>query len=1454
MKRILSLILAICLTAMALPPPAHAEAPPAPDLDSQVTVESTNDFGELLSGLLEEAQEEQAEETKIGYSVTDLTFSGTMATVAYETLEEANLVVGVYTEDGTQLLASGNATVTPEATTAMVTIEGEMPAYFLAKAFLLDTYDFSPLSSEYATPLYTQEMQELLASTADDYEADRVLTLSDDRTTNFAVYAEGTRRIDAAEGVNVLTGNGDGSYTVTNADENFTTLTVGDVFSYTYANGEVLIAKVAAITVDGTTVTITEDENIEMSDVFSQVKVEAEPKAEDFTYDPTGADPALTYRLSTQQFEARTFSNQNRERETAVTTYSCHFDLAEKKIEDESGASVTVSGTLDISLGMELEYYKTEGQQYLEFTLTNSNSFVFSLAGKLRGTIPLGEFNVTPVIGVFIGIAPSVILETEAAIDAKVSASVSVGFSYLEGSGFTNTSESPKFEPEIGVQGTLFIGLDLSPRIFIINKNLLSAGSSMEVGFEATGTVSSKDDSDEMRHHLCERCLDGEVNSTMRMKPYVKILFGDPFEVLLVNCKSLLCYFYYSFDNNEFGVGKCPYCAYRLTVETLNALGEPLAGVQVSVGEQTIESNDNGVAVFYLVNGTYTVSTVWPNESTNTKKITISAAAQKLQLKYRSEQEGTTQDDLKDNIFATVDDVVILEGILAEGSCGENVTWTLYTNGTMKIEGHGPMDDYDYRITTSLYSSAPWWEDYREKIQKVVIGENVTTVGNGAFLYCDNIREVEFPDSLVRIGKYAFQRFNSGKWETVDLPANLKEIDDSAFGNSDFLAITLPEGLEKMGNGVFDGSKKLREVTIRNGVKEMGVSVFRGCISLTRVVLPSGITEIPNNTFDYCPNLKEVVIPDTVTRIGSWAFYQCEELEEIVIPDGVTQIGFNAFGSCASLRNIVIPDSVASLADEYGAAVFAGCTSLESVTLSKNLETIGNDTFRYCESLKTVEIPDCVQGIGQYAFSDCLALENVKIGKGVESIGYGAFSGCENLKGVVIPASVKKMSQHVFSGDVECLWFEGNLPDVTTPQFGNNDQVTIYYPADNPTWTEDAVQGFGGTVTLLPYTLDENGNKIPVGQAQVEIYISTPETALQKSVENTSAREQKTDANIPPDTAQEVWTGEQSAQPSEESISIPATQAAIGGEYGVTEKGAKTASFTGLQPGGEYVLLALVSVDTATPLAADNLLYITQGVADESGSLQFVYIPRVVTDASYVIACGSSTKDLANAEVRVPTMYANGAVQSVRLTVVYDGKTLTEGIDYVLAGQVSATNPGDYVCVIRGIYNYTGAMNVTYTIKPSPEITSDRYKIADGFLYLPTETMAETLLTGLNGTNIRITGSDEAMLEDAAMVGTGAMLAQGDGKVELTIVLYGDLDGSGRINTSDLLQLRRALLGIIDLEGAQQKAATAVTAGEAPGTADLLQLRRVLLGIADSMQPAAWLRTIRPQPGKHPPC
>ncbi|MBR3704751.1 MAG: hypothetical protein IKM11_04635, partial [Oscillospiraceae bacterium] len=301
-QRVISAFLAVIMLVSIFPTTGYAaNAGDTTEVDTgDVSIEGTNAFGALLSAELTANQIDAAQEQseyEAGYSVTALDIVGNTATVEYNSQETAVLLVAIYSEDWMQLLASGKVVVSAEETQAVVTIEGEMPEYFQAMAYLMDTYDFSPLCTAYTTPLYTQAMQELLNSTVHDYEEDRVLNLDEDETTNFAVYAEDTIVIEERIGVNTIVSEDDenATYVIANADASITGLQIGDVFVYHYGEEEMLIVKVAEIVINGTTVTIIGDDTLEMGEVFQAVKIESESNTSDIIVDDSTADEGVTY-------------------------------------------------------------------------------------------------------------------------------------------------------------------------------------------------------------------------------------------------------------------------------------------------------------------------------------------------------------------------------------------------------------------------------------------------------------------------------------------------------------------------------------------------------------------------------------------------------------------------------------------------------------------------------------------------------------------------------------------------------------------------------------------------------------------------------------------------------------------------------------------------------------------------------------------------------------------------------------------------------------------------------------------------------------------------------------------------------------------------------------------------------------------------------------------------------
>ena len=81
--------------------------------------------------------------------------------------------------------------------------------------------------------------------------------------------------------------------------------------------------------------------------------------------------------------------------------------------------------------------------------------------------------------------------------------------------------------------------------------------------------------------------------------------------------------------------------------------------------------------------------------------------------------------------YAKANNIPFDSFILGNGSCGTDTTWTLYTNGLLKIAGSGAMNSYNDPVKT------PWFE-YRYDIKSIEIGAKITTISSFTYFDCEN--------------------------------------------------------------------------------------------------------------------------------------------------------------------------------------------------------------------------------------------------------------------------------------------------------------------------------------------------------------------------------------------------------------------------------------------------------------------------------------------------------------------------------------------------------------------------------------------------------------------------------------------------------------------------------------------------------------------------------------------
>lgn len=440
-----------------------------------------------------------------------------------------------------------------------------------------------------------------------------------------------------------------------------------------------------------------------------------------------------------------------------------------------------------------------------------------------------------------------------------------------------------------------------------------------------------------------------------------------------------------------------------------------------------------------------------------------------------------------------IDEPVLLADGSTSGTCGDNLTWTLDSNGTLTISGTGKMYDYNYPPT---YGRRPGWEKDRFSIKKIVIDDGVTSIGAYAFYGHASLASVTIPSSVTICGSYAFQECPLLKsagpigggyncefgWvneivghafegckslETVDFPKGVTSIGWCAFRYCTKLTnITIPESVISVGGSAFDYCSGLINITVPNSVT-FGSSAFTGCSglksagpigggydyefgwtaqipsyafgdcsALTSITIPVSVTSIGHGAFFGCSGLRSITIPDGITSIEGQTFQRCSGLTSIIIPNSVTSIDWYAFCGCSSLTSITIPSSVTSIGD----AAFSGCSSLTDITIPDSITSIRPETFQSCSGLTSIIVPSSVTSIGNNAFSGCSGLTSIRIPSSVTSIGDNAFSDCRGLTGITIPSSVTSIGNYVFS-DCSGLTSAGPIGGGYNYEFGWTDII-----------------------------------------------------------------------------------------------------------------------------------------------------------------------------------------------------------------------------------------------------------------------------------------------------------------------------------------------------------------------------------------------------------------------------
>ena len=372
-------------------------------------------------------------------------------------------------------------------------------------------------------------------------------------------------------------------------------------------------------------------------------------------------------------------------------------------------------------------------------------------------------------------------------------------------------------------------------------------------------------------------------------------------------------------------------------------------------------------------------------ENTDSEHELESTDVQEEFLEEDCEDTTTADKDMEsetESDFITVkEDVGDSSFEVFSGSCGENVTFVLDSDGVLTISGSGDMD-HGFRQGSSR---VPWITHVTD-IRSVVITSGVTRITDNAFYGCKNLASVEIPSSVTAIDGFAFGScdsinavyipsieawcgINFERWQSNPLYYGDKLYIDGVLMED----IKIPKGVATIRGYAFAGYDSLASVEISEGVAIVGQYAFDDCNNMTRVEFPEGMTKINQYAFRDCSSLTSVNIPSSITNIGRYAFEGCEGLNAVYISD---------LGAWCEIKfgDVTSTNSYKANPLRYAHNLYINGVLAKDIKIPDKVTSIGKEAFDGCSSLTRVEIPKSVTSIQRFAFYGCCGLTDVFYG------------------------------------------------------------------------------------------------------------------------------------------------------------------------------------------------------------------------------------------------------------------------------------------------------------------------------------------------------------------------------------------------------------------------------------------------------------------------------------------
>lgn len=295
----------------------------------------------------------------------------------------------------------------------------------------------------------------------------------------------------------------------------------------------------------------------------------------------------------------------------------------------------------------------------------------------------------------------------------------------------------------------------------------------------------------------------------------------------------------------------------------------------------------------------------------------------------------------------------------------------------------------------------------------ISIGTGVSSLGKNAFSGCTNLTEVNIPTdgALKTVAENVFT--NMANLQTVSFTGvggTLTSIANNAFKGTGITEIEIPEGVTSIGKYAFQNCASLTKISLPASLTSIGENAIDGCAKLSSIDVAA---DNENFSFNDGAFYVETRVDETKVEVTLAMVLPSRPQGPFVVPERVTSIAGYAFAD-TSVSEVRFMNADTKL-ENYA---FANAAKLEKVTLPANLTEISEGAFMN-SGLKEIVIPANITDIYASAFSGCSSLTSVTFEGETVKIAKQAFKGCTAIEEIVLPAGTVLSDIEVFSGWTE---------------------------------------------------------------------------------------------------------------------------------------------------------------------------------------------------------------------------------------------------------------------------------------------------------------------------------------------------------------------------------------------------------------------------------------------------